>query len=134
MPEIRIKTGRPYSVLIGRGLLRKAGELIESLGGARKIAVVTDKNVAKLYLETVSDSLTAAGFHVSAYTIKPGEESKSMEELSKLLESLAAWEFGRGDMIAALGGGVVGDLAGFAASVYQRGIEYVHISGSTSGN
>jgi 3-dehydroquinate synthase len=89
--------------------------------------VITDDTVKALYLETVKESLEAAGFSVCVYSIPSGEASKNWEVLGRLLEFLAESGLTRSDAVLALGGGVVGDLAGFAAAVYQRGIVYVQL-------
>lgn len=127
MQTITIETGNPYPVHIGRGLLARAGALIAQAQEPCAAALIADESVANLYAQPVAQSLQDAGFAVSAYRFTPGEASKSMEELNRLLEFLAQREMGRGDLIVALGGGVAGDLAGFAAAVYQRGMAFAQI-------
>lgn len=117
----------PYPVLIGQGLLCHAGELIREILGDCRIALITDSNVASLYLETVTRSLETSGYPVSSWVIPAGEASKNMGELSLVLEFLAESGLDRTDAVIALGGGVVGDLAGFAAGCYLRGIRYVQL-------
>ena len=109
----------------GPGLLRDCGRRLRDLLPDCRIAVVTDSTVAPLYLETVAGSLEAAGFAVSSCTFPAGEENKNLRTLSFLLEFLARQRLTRTDCVAALGGGVTGDMAGLAAALYLRGIRYV---------
>ena len=120
--------GREYDILIERGLLAQAGERIRAvLSRASKLAVVTDSNVGPLYGKTVLDSLTAAGFEPRLFTVPAGEESKNASQLSKLWEEMTAFGLTRTDAVVALGGGVVGDLTGFAAATVLRGVSFVQI-------
>ena len=121
MRSVTVKTSATYEVLIGSGLLQKAGEAV------KKAAIVTDSTVVHLYEETVRKSLTEAGFSVCTFVFPTGEASKNIHTLSHLLEFLAKEEMTRTDLIVALGGGVTGDLAGFGAAVYLRGIPFVQI-------
>ena len=125
MTTVRVKASREYDVFIGRGLT-----LAED-GGAgrpgRRIALVSDSNVMELYGGAAKAKLEAAGYKVTPYVFPAGEASKNMGELARLLEFLAEEHFTRTDRIAALGGGVTGDLAGFAAATYLRGIEFIQI-------
>ena len=106
--------GREYNIQIGRGLLTRAGEELRAvLPGASRIFVVTDSHVAPLYLERVRASLEGAGFQVTAHTVPAGEGSKCPARLAELWEAMMAAGLTRTDAVAALGGGVVGDLAGF---------------------
>ena len=109
---IPVRVQPPYDVLIGSGLLGRCGDYLAALLGQRKIAVLTDDTVAPLYLDTVTAAL---------------EGSKNLSTLSDLLEFLASEHLTRTDCVAALGGGVTGDMAGFAAAVYLRGIRYVQL-------
>lgn len=120
--------GREYDILIDYGLLDRAGEHCRAvLPLATKLAVVTDSNVAPLYAEAVRQSLEAAGFTVGMTVIPAGEPSKSMAMLEKLYDDFMAFGLTRTDGVVALGGGVVGDLAGFAAATILRGVDYVQI-------
>ena len=120
--------GREYDILIGRGLLPQAGERIRSvLPKAHKLAVVTDSNVGPLYSKTVLDSLAAAGFEAELFTIPAGEKSKNASQLAALWEGFMGFGLTRTDGVVALGGGVVGDLAGFAAATILRGVAFVQI-------
>lgn len=125
---LRVDTSRPYDIKIGFGLLDRAGELCrEALPRAQKLAVVTDSNVRPLYLERVANSLKQAGFQVLSLTVPAGEGAKCAEQLMMLWEKLMEFGMTRTDAVAALGGGVVGDLAGFAAATLLRGVDYVQI-------
>lgn len=127
MRGVTVKTSATYEVLIGSGLLQKAGEAVKKVISPCKAAIVTDSTVVHLYEETVRQSLTEAGFSVCTFVFPAGEASKNIHTLSHLLEFLAKEEMTRTDLIVALGGGVTGDLAGFGAAVYLRGIPFVQI-------
>lgn len=127
MRSVTVKTSATYEVLIGSGLLQKAGEAVKKVISPCKAAIVTDSTVVHFYEETVRKSLTEAGFSVCTFVFPAGEASKNIHTLSHLLEFLAKEEMTRTDMIVALGGGVTGDLAGFGAAVYLRGIPFVQI-------
>ena len=127
MRTIPVKTNPPYTVTIGPGLLRDCGARLRERIPPCHMAVVTDSIVGPLYLETVTESLSAAGYAVSTFEFPAGEESKNVSTLSDILEFLARERLTRSDCLIALGGGVVGDMAGFAAAVYLRGIRYVQM-------
>lgn len=121
---------RAYDVLIGPGLLGEAGHLItERLGaGSRvKCGIVTDKNVARHHLKPLEAALAPAGLHAGSIIVTPGEATKSFSQLEPLCERLLELGLERGDLIIALGGGVIGDLAGFAAAILRRGVRFVQI-------
>lgn len=124
---VRISTSRPYDVIIGSGILDSCGEYVAASLKSSRLAVVTDDNVAGLYLERVMKSLESSGFSVFSVVFPHGEGSKNMSVLAELLEKFAESGLTRADAVIALGGGVTGDMAGFAASVYQRGIPFVQI-------
>ncbi|MBU4174145.1 MAG: 3-dehydroquinate synthase [Actinobacteria bacterium] len=117
---------RSYSVFVGEGLLGGIDELLGE-GDWRRALVVTDDNVGPLYADTVTGSLRRAGLEVALNSIEPGENSKSMHEALELIELLATSGMTRVDLLVALGGGVVGDLAGFVASVYKRGMPFLQV-------
>ena len=119
--------GRGYDILVGSGLLARAGELLLPVVGRRRLVVVTDATVAALYLEPLQASLAAAGLTADSVVVPPGEGSKDLHRFPDLLERLLALGIDRRSVILALGGGVVGDLAGFAAAVLLRGIDFVQI-------
>lgn len=127
MTEINVKTKKPYTVKIGNGLLQKIGEELKALGLDGKALIVTDDNVAPLYLATVKESLEDKGFEVFSCIIAHGEESKNAQNLINLLNFAAESTMSRTDTFVALGGGVVGDLCGFAAATYMRGAGFVQL-------
>jgi 3-dehydroquinate synthase len=118
-----------YTVLVGTGLLDRCGALAVERAGlrARRAAVVTDSNVAPLYAETVAASLRAAGIEPVPVVVPAGEASKSMERVTEVCRAMLRAGLDRKSFLVALGGGVVGDLAGFAAAIFQRGIPCVQI-------
>lgn len=125
--SISVRTSPAYTVTIGPGLLRSCGTRLRETLSPCHMAVITDSTVAPLYLETVRGSLAAAGFSVSTFVFPAGEGSKNFKTLSAVLEFLAERRLTRTDCVAALGGGVTGDMAGFAAAVYLRGIRCVQL-------
>ena len=119
---------RSYPIYMAPGLLDQAGMYCRSaLPRAEKIFVVTDSNVAPLYLDALTGSLRAAGFRTACRVVPAGESAKRPELLFRLWEDMAAARLTRTDAVAALGGGVVGDLAGFAAATILRGVDFVQI-------
>ena len=124
---IQVHTRPAYAVTIGSGLLPRCGQQLRDVLPLCHVAVVTDSTVAPLYLETVKQSLAAAGFTVSSYVFPAGEAHKNLETLAGILEFLAEAHLTRTDCVAALGGGVTGDMAGFAAAAYLRGIRCVQL-------
>ena len=128
MKRISVSLGQGYDICIGQGILTSIGDTAKKLfPKTQNIAVITDNNVKALYSEPVLKSLREAGFHSLPYSIPPGEASKNADEYFALLNWLADNRLTRSDIIIALGGGVVGDLAGFAAATYLRGISYIQI-------
>lgn len=120
--------GREYDILIERGLLAQVGERCKAvLSRARRLAVVTDSEVGPLYGERVLSSLRAAGFIAELVTVPAGERSKSVSMLEKLYDAFMDIGLTRTDAVVALGGGVVGDLTGFAAATILRGVDFVQI-------
>jgi 3-dehydroquinate synthase len=118
---------RAYDVLIGPGLLSQSGRLIGARLGAARCGVVTDENVAGYYLEALEAALQHDVEYVGATVLRPGEKSKSFRELEPLSERLLEMGLERGDLVVAFGGGVIGDLAGFAAAILRRGVRFVQI-------
>lgn len=125
--SIEVRTGKPYKVHIGHGLLDETGSLLSQVHRPCQVMVVSDTTVAPLYLERLSQSLTGAGFRVLTSIVPAGEASKSFAVLEGLMNDWSLAGLHRSDLVVALGGGVVGDLAGFAASCYQRGIPFVQV-------
>ena len=118
---------RSYDVLIGTGLLARAGTIIKERIGPVKCGVVTDQNVARHHLATLEASLKAEGMFAGSIILAPGEATKSFRELGPLCERLLELGLERGDIVVPLGGGVIGDLAGFAAGILRRGVRFVQI-------
>ena len=128
MKTLAVNTSRPYEIKIGRGSLDQAGVLCrQAIPNARKLTIVTDSRVLPLYLARTADSLEQMGFQIQCLTVPAGEASKSAEQLVILWEKMMAFGMTRTDAVVALGGGVVGDLAGFAAATLLRGVDYVQI-------
>ena len=125
MTTVTVRASRPYEVTIGRGLLDTVGWQAAGQWKGRSAAVVSDSTVAPLYLNRVKDSLERAGFQVHSFVFPAGEDQKNGGTYLKLLEFLAARRLTRADGLIALGGGVVGDLAGFAAATFLRGIGFL---------
>ena len=122
---VRVREG--YDVIIGAGLLRESGRLIRTALGDCRLAVVTDSNVATLYLPKLLGSLKEAGFDACSTVFPAGEAYKRLDTLAGMLEFFAEQQITRKDCVVALGGGVTGDMAGFAAGCYLRGVRYVQI-------
>ncbi|PIT04011.1 3-dehydroquinate synthase [Bradyrhizobium nitroreducens] len=118
---------RAYDIVIGRGVLASLGERIASLRPGVRTAIVTDRTVAKHWLEPTEASLAAAGIPTSRIVVEEGEISKTYAGLEKVSEALIAARIERNDLVIALGGGVVGDLAGFAAAILRRGVDFVQV-------
>ncbi len=125
--KVHIDIREGYDVIIGKGLLNNAGELFKEYGISGKLGIVTDSNVAPLYLDTLKASLVDCGYEVISYTFPAGEKSKNLDTLSDILDFFAENGMTRKDFAIALGGGVTGDITGFAAGVYMRGISYIQI-------
>jgi len=126
--KVIVDTGRKrYPIHIGAGLSCEAGRLAADVTGPVKAALITDDNVDRIWSERITESLKSSGFAVSRYVIPNGEVSKNIENYIKILSFLSDNKLSRGDTLFALGGGMVGDIAGFAASTYLRGIRFVQI-------
>ncbi|SHI75194.1 3-dehydroquinate synthase [Parasporobacterium paucivorans] len=128
MPIIQVKTkNHPYEILIQEGSFKDAGELISAKVSPCRVLIISDSNVAPLYAEDLKKSLKAFGFTPSIWHFDAGEQSKTINTLTRIYEACYESGLTRKDCIVALGGGVVGDVAGFAAATYQRGIPYIQI-------
>lgn len=130
MEKIDVHASHPYSVCIGRGLLAEAGRLVAEVKKPCRVLVVSDDRVFALYGSALEKSLSEAGFTVDHYVFPHGEASKTLATFGDILETAADAHLTRTDLIVALGGGVVGDIAGFAAACYLRGIDFVSIATS----
>lgn len=127
MQTLKIETTKPYDVIIGKNILKNIGKELKSRFNQCSIALVTDDIVNNLYGETVKEQLIASGFTVNTFVFPNGEKSKNMATFSEILEFFATNQVTRSDLAIALGGGVVGDITGFAAATYLRGIDYIQI-------
>jgi 3-dehydroquinate synthase len=128
MKNIRVRLGRrSYNIRIGTGLLTQVGPILKEMGCAGKAVIITDPTVKKLYGHSLKRSLTASGFKVALLEVPEGEEQKSLETAGRLYNELTKFYAERTTPILALGGGVIGDLAGFVAATYMRGVPLVQI-------
>lgn len=127
MKTVTVSASKTYEIKIGSGLLKTLGQEARALGKAAKICVVSETTVFPLYGEIAVTSLKNAGFDVISYVFPAGEESKNGSVFLDLVNFLAENKLTRTDMLVALGGGVVGDLAGFAAACFMRGIDFYNI-------
>ena len=127
MNTVTICASKTYQVQIGSGLLSSLGAVAKQHLSAGKVAVISDSNVWPLYGEAAADSLLQFGFQVSHYVFPAGEASKNGNTYLEILNFLAEHKFTRSDFLIALGGGVVGDLTGFVAATYLRGIPYIQV-------
>ena len=127
MKTVTVQASTNYSVIVGQNLLAQTGEYIIQISKPCKVAVISDSNVFPIYGNILENSLTSSGFRVCHYVFSAGESRKNSTTYLEILNFLAENTFTRSDMIIALGGGVTGDTAGFAAATYLRGIPYVQI-------
>lgn len=116
-----------YDITIERGILDSVGEKVRPLTKATRAAIITDSNVAPIYLKRVIDSFKSAGFEVLSFAFPAGEPNKTLETVNRIMECFLIGKLTRGDIAVALGGGVTGDLTGFASAIYLRGIDFVQI-------
>ena len=124
--KVRVELGaRSYDILIGDGLIARAGEEIAARLPGIRAAVVTDANVAAAHLDAMTESLRRAGIDCATIVLPAGEKTKSFEHLQTVVDGVLAARLERGDAVVALGGGVIGDLAGFAAGIVRRGMNFV---------
>jgi len=125
--KLRVNVGKGYEILIEKGIINNCGDYIKNISKARKICLVSDTNVYPIYKDTVKESLKQNGFEVIEYVFEAGEKSKTINTVMEIVEYMAENRLTRNDLVVALGGGVCGDMAGFAAAIYLRGIEFVQI-------
>ncbi|MFN3656080.1 MAG: 3-dehydroquinate synthase [Pseudolabrys sp.] len=118
---------RSYEIVIGRGLLSSLGARVKALRPGARTAIVTDETVARHHLAAAEAALGAAGVETSHIVVPPGESSKNVATFERVCEAIIAARIERGDLAVALGGGVIGDLAGFAAACVRRGIDFVQV-------
>jgi 3-dehydroquinate synthase len=125
---VPVKLGeRSYDIVLAPGLLATIGQRLRTVTSARKVGIVTDRHVARHYLRPLLRSLRSAEFEAAPIALPPGERSKSLATVGGILDRLAEHRFERRSLLLALGGGVIGDLTGFAAAIYQRGIPFAQV-------
>lgn len=127
MPKVTVNASKKYDVLIESGAMDRLGDLLLSVESPKKVCLISDTTVFDLFGDTALDSLHDAGLDVNVLKMAPGENSKSMNNLNRILEYLAEHQYTRSDCLVALGGGVIGDLTGFAAATYLRGIPFIQV-------
>ncbi len=127
MKTVTVNVSKTYHIKIGSGLLDSIGAEVAALGKVTKVCIVSDSNVFPLYGQRVAEHLQESGFTVGSFIFPAGESSKNARTFLNLLNELATMQMTRSDLILALGGGVVGDLAGFAAACYLRGIRFLQV-------
>lgn len=126
--KVPVKLGdRSYDILIGAGLIDRAGSEIASRAKSARVAIVSDQTVAALHLDRLTGSLSAAGIASTPVLVPPGEKSKGFATLETVTNAILAARFERGDIVVAFGGGVIGDLAGFAAGIVRRGMGFIQM-------
>lgn len=128
MKELNINLiDKSYNIYIENGLINSIGDKIKNIYNGKNIVIITDENVDYFYGEKVKNNLKHSNFKVEKIVIKPGEKSKSFEVLLQVYDKMLDLGIKRGDLIIALGGGVVGDLGGFAAATFLRGVPFIQI-------
>ncbi|MCL2126441.1 MAG: 3-dehydroquinate synthase [Oscillospiraceae bacterium] len=127
MRKVSVAASKSYEVHVGENLLAQIGQTVAAACGGERVLIVTDDMVGGLYGKTVENAMIESGYAASVFTFPRGEQSKSMDTYIALLSAMAAAGLTRSDIVAAVGGGVVGDLAGFAAATYMRGIRFAQI-------
>lgn len=127
MSTVEINASKRYNVIIEKGALSKVGELAKEIIGQCRAVIITDDKVDALYSATLTASLEKSGFDVIKFVFENGEKSKNFDTYKNIIDFLAANRIGRKDTIFALGGGVVGDMAGFASATYLRGIRFIQL-------
>ena len=118
---------RSYDVLVGEGLLAAAGNLVRPFLKLDRTVIVTDRNVAALHLESLQRSLGQAGISSEAIVLPPGDGTKDFANLKSLIDTLLSHRIERSSTLIALGGGMIGDIAGFTAAILLRGIDFIQI-------
>ncbi len=124
---VSVTKPKPYDIIIENGLLKHSGDIIRAVTKGQNCLVVTDSNVAPLYLDVVVESLQNSGINTHTYVFTAGEENKTLNTVNDIVGAMCNADLTRSDFAVALGGGVTGDLVGFAAAIYQRGIDYIGI-------
>lgn len=127
MKKLHVNAGKGYDILIEKGIISDCAEYIKEVSSAKKVCIISETNVFPLYGETVKKELEAAGYIVYTHIFQAGEASKKASTVMQMVEYMAEMQLTRKDLVVALGGGVCGDMAGFAAAIYLRGIDFVQI-------
>ncbi len=127
MKIVPVNASKKYDIVIGKGILKDLGQLVKKSVKSERFAVIADENVGNIYLERVLSLLEKEGFSCSSFVFRAGEASKSPSTLNEIYSFLAREHFTRMDAVVALGGGVTGDMAGYAAATYLRGMEFIQI-------
>lgn len=128
MKRVKVRVGRDgYEVWVGSGLLQQVGQQLKEIGLGGKAVIITDRTVGNLYSGTLKQSLAGEGFEVAVLQVPAGEEQKSLETAGRLYDELSSFYAERTTPILALGGGVIGDLAGFVAATYMRGVPLIQM-------
>lgn len=127
MKKLTVNAGKGYNILIEKGIMDCCGQYISEICQAKKVCLISDDNVFSIYGNKVKSSLENQGFKVYEFVFKAGESSKTTATVISMVEFMAEKQLVRSDIVVALGGGVCGDMAGFAASIYLRGIDFVQI-------
>lgn len=124
---LTMHASRTYDILLGRGLLAQAGAYSRAVNGGKRALIVSDSHVAPLYADKAAASFRAAGYDTDVFVFPAGEQSKRLETIAAIYGRLAERGFTRADLLVALGGGVTGDMTGFAAATWLRGVDFVQI-------
>ncbi len=127
METVKVSASKEYTVHIGTGILESIGEKVKELKRLCRVVIISDDTVYSLYGEKVKKSLVDSGYSVCEYVFPHGEDAKSLENFGKIMEFCAENSITRTDLLVALGGGVTGDLTGFVASAYLRGVDFIQI-------
>ncbi len=127
MKTVKVNASKCYDIVIEQGIISKIGELALSVTKGKNCLVVSDSNVFPIYGDAVKKSLEENGFNVFSFVFEAGEQRKNSDTLLSILSKLATEKFNRDDFVLALGGGVSGDMAGFAAAIYMRGIDFINV-------
>ncbi len=130
MKNLTVKLKNEYDIIIDNGILKNCGEHIKNVVRGDKVMLISDSNVYEIYGETVESSLKDASLEVATFVFPAGEENKQFKTVMDMVSAMANASLSRVDTVVALGGGVTGDMAGFAASIYMRGISFVQLSTS----
>ncbi|MGB9586732.1 MAG: 3-dehydroquinate synthase family protein, partial [Armatimonadota bacterium] len=128
MGIVRVELGnRGYDIHVGTGLLDRAGSLVSSVCVGKSAAIITNPRVGRFYADQLRASFSGAGIHAVVITVPAGERYKTLRTVSKIYEALLDNRIDRGGIVVGLGGGVIGDMAGFAAATYLRGVDFVQV-------